>query len=72
MQMVDLPDRKGHFGLYGGIFVAETLMYALDELRDNYERLRNDPAFVAELKHFAGKGPEETPALFISGLPETA
>jgi len=58
MQMTDLPDRKGHFGPYGGIFVAETLMYALDELRDNYERLRKDPAFVAEfeyeLKHYVG------------------
>lgn len=59
MQMTDLPDRKGHFGPYGGIFVAETLMYALDELRDNYERLRQDPAFVAEfeyeLKHYVGR-----------------
>ena len=33
MQMYDLPDEKGHFGPYGGIFVAETLVKALDELR---------------------------------------
>ena len=43
-----LPDAKGHFGPYGGVFVAETLMHALDELRDAYERYRTDPDFVAE------------------------
>ena len=40
---------RGHFGPYGGLFVAETLMHALAELRDAYERWRNDPAFIAEL-----------------------
>lgn len=59
MQMYDLPDRKGHFGPYGGVFVAETLIHALDELRENYERLRNDPEFLAEfhyeLKHYVGR-----------------
>src|SRR5215470_13110054 len=53
MQMADvpydLPDAHGHFGPYGGVFVAETLIRALDELRDAYTRLRRDPAFVAEL-----------------------
>ncbi len=71
MQMTDLPDRKGHFGPYGGIFVAETLMYALDELRDNYERLREDPAFVAEfeyeLKHYVGR---PSPVYFAKRLTE--
>ena len=33
MQMYDLPDKRGHFGPYGGVYVAETLMTALDELR---------------------------------------
>ncbi len=33
MQMYDLPDARGHFGPYGGVFVAETLIRALDELR---------------------------------------
>ena len=33
MQSTDLPDPRGHFGPYGGVFVAETLMHALDELR---------------------------------------
>ena len=71
MQMTDLPDRKGHFGPYGGKFVAETLMYALDELRDNYERLRQDPAFVAEfeyeLKHYVGR---PSPVYFAKRLTE--
>jgi tryptophan synthase beta chain len=51
MQMHDLPDARGHFGPYGGVFVAETLTHALDELRLAYERCREDPAFQAELKH---------------------
>jgi tryptophan synthase beta chain len=59
MQMHDLPDARGHFGPYGGSFVAETLTQALDELRTAYERCRNDPAFQAELKyeleHYVGR-----------------
>jgi tryptophan synthase beta chain len=51
MQMVDLPDARGHFGPYGGVFVAETLTHALDELREAYARCRVDPEFVAELRH---------------------
>ena len=59
MQMVDLPDARGHFGPYGGVFVAETLVHALEELRAAYEACRRDPAFVAEfeyeLKHYVGR-----------------
>ena len=59
MQKYDFPDARGHFGPYGGIFVAETLIEALDELRDMYARYRNDPEFLAEfeydLKHFVGR-----------------
>ncbi len=59
MQMYDLPDARGHFGPYGGVFVAETLMAALDELRREYERMRDDAAFQAEfareLKHYVGR-----------------
>jgi tryptophan synthase beta chain len=55
----DLPDSHGHFGPYGGIFVAETLMHALDELRSAYLKYQHDPEFVAEfkheLKHFVGR-----------------
>jgi tryptophan synthase beta chain len=47
----DLPDARGHFGPYGGIFVSETLMHALAELRDAYDHYRKDPQFVAELQH---------------------
>lgn len=53
------PDAHGHFGPYGGTFVAETLIHALDELNAAYEAARKDPAFVAEfeyeLKHFVGR-----------------
>ena len=63
MQMADvpyaLPDERGHFGPYGGVFVAETLIHALDELREQYARYRTDPEFVAEfeyeLEHYVGR-----------------
>ena len=55
----DQPDARGHFGPYGGIFVAETLIPALEELRLAYDEARQDPAFVAEfeydLKHYVGR-----------------
>jgi tryptophan synthase beta chain len=47
----DLPDERGHFGPYGGVFVAETLIAALDELKTQYARYRDDPAFIAEFEH---------------------
>ncbi len=54
-----LPDADGHFGPYGGRFVAETLMAPLEELRLAYERLRDDPQFLAELDsdltHYVGR-----------------
>jgi tryptophan synthase beta subunit len=40
----DMPDERGHFGQFGGIFVAETLVEALEELRVMYEKYRHDPA----------------------------
>ena len=53
------PDARGHFGPYGGSFVAETLVHALDELKAEWEAARVDPAFQAEfrseLKHFVGR-----------------
>ncbi|MEC5396792.1 tryptophan synthase subunit beta [Uliginosibacterium sp. H1] len=63
MQMPDIPyqypDAVGHFGPYGGVFVAETLIPALEELREAYEACQKDPAFIAEyeyeLKHFVGR-----------------
>ncbi|MBI2296248.1 MAG: tryptophan synthase subunit beta [Betaproteobacteria bacterium] len=57
--MYDLPDASGHFGQYGGVFVAETLIQALDELKAAYSRYGNDPEFLAEyayeLKHYVGR-----------------
>jgi tryptophan synthase beta chain len=43
------PDTRGHFGPYGGIFAPETLMAALEELKQQYYTLKADPAFWAEL-----------------------
>lgn len=43
------PDQYGHFGQYGGSYVAETLMYPLEQLTQAYLRLRADPSFIAEL-----------------------
>lgn len=45
----DMPDARGHFGPYGGIFVAETLMPAITELNEAYQRYLDDPEFIAEL-----------------------
>jgi len=59
VRLSDLPDEHGHFGPYGGIFVAETLMEPLDELRIAYERYLQDPEFLAELdadlQHYVGR-----------------
>ncbi|TDI65905.1 MAG: tryptophan synthase subunit beta [Alphaproteobacteria bacterium] len=53
------PDEHGHFGLYGGRFVAETLMPLILELDKNYQAAKTDPAFAAELddylKHYVGR-----------------
>jgi tryptophan synthase beta chain len=55
----DLPDARGHFGPYGGVFVAETLIRALEELALQYARYQKDPEFVAEfereLAHYVGR-----------------
>ena len=58
-EFLKLPDKKGHFGHFGGRFVAETLMEPLEELRKVYERCRVDPDFQAELDadlcHYVGR-----------------
>ena len=55
----DLPDSLGHFGPYGGVFVAETLIPALEELKEAYANAQRDPLFIAEfdydLKHYVGR-----------------
>src|SRR5438270_11970972 len=64
-----LPDAHGHFGPYGGMFVPETLMTALNELTSEYLRARDDDEFHAELdallRDFAGR---PTPLYFAERL----
>lgn len=59
MQPYHYPDERGHFGPYGGVFVAETLIHALDNLKEAYARFRDDPDFLREfedeLKYFVGR-----------------
>ncbi|PSJ17877.1 tryptophan synthase subunit beta [Nitrosomonas supralitoralis] len=59
MSVYDLPNKKGHFGPYGGVFVAETLISALEDLQKQYEFYRNDADFQSELsdelKHYVGR-----------------
>ena len=65
---LELPDARGHFGIYGGRFVAETLMGPLEELRLAYERYRRDAEFIRELDfdlaHFVGR---PSPVYFAPG-----
>jgi tryptophan synthase beta chain len=53
------PDASGHFGIYGGSFVSETLTHAINELKDAYARYQHDPEFLREfryeLAHFVGR-----------------
>src|SRR5436189_2888983 len=64
-----LPDVQGYFGPYGGMFVPETLMAALDALTAEYAVAKNDPAFQRELdellQNFAGR---PTPLYFAERL----
>uniref|UniRef100_UPI0034DEE92E tryptophan synthase subunit beta n=1 Tax=Candidatus Thiodubiliella endoseptemdiera TaxID=2738886 RepID=UPI0034DEE92E len=67
----NLPDDKGHFEQYGGIFIAETLMTAVTELKGAYEKYKNDADFLADfkddLKHYVGR---ETPLYHAKNLSE--
>ena len=53
------PDARGHFGMFGGSFVSETLTHALNELKEAYAKFQHDPEFLREfryeLKHFVGR-----------------
>jgi len=59
MDNYNFPDQNGHFGPYGGTFVAETLIEALDELKEMYNQFKDDKEFLDEfhhdLKHFVGR-----------------
>ena len=65
------PDERGHFGMYGGRFVAETLMPLILEVERAYDAARNDPAFQAEIddfaKHYVGR---PSPLYFAERLTE--
>ncbi len=66
---LSLPDPSGHFGAYGGIFVPETLMAALEELEAVYSAARTDPAFQAELRgHLAEFAGRPTPLYYAERL----
>ena len=66
-----MPDEHGHFGVYGGIFASETLMQALDELRDAYEKVKTDKQFQAQfdedLAQYVGR---PSPLYFAERLTE--
>jgi len=70
-QTYSYPDEKGHFGPYGGVFVSETLIHALEALKTNYEELKHSPEFQEEfhheLKHFVGR---PSPVYFAKRLSE--
>jgi tryptophan synthase beta chain len=51
MSNYNLPDNRGHFEQYGGAFMPETLVTAVTELKDAYEKFKDDPDFLAEFKH---------------------
>jgi tryptophan synthase beta chain len=69
LQTDALPDIRGYFGPYGGMFVPETLVAALEELAREYDRAKTDPAFQRELdallRDFAGR---PTPLYFAERL----
>jgi tryptophan synthase beta chain len=68
-----VPNEKGYFGSFGGRFVPETLMYALEELEEEYQKVKEDPSFWKEfeyyLREFAGR---PTPLYFAKNLTEYA
>jgi tryptophan synthase beta chain len=68
-----VPNERGYFGSFGGRFVPETLMYALEELEEEYQRVKEDPSFWQEfeyyLREFAGR---PTPLYFAKNLTEYA
>lgn len=69
MKSYTLPNEKGHFGIFGGRFVPETLMKAVLELEDSYEQAKKDPAFQLEIqKLLAEYVGRETPLYYAKNL----
>jgi len=46
------PDEQGHFGIYGGRYVSETLMPLILEVEKSYKKYKDDPEFIAELDYY--------------------
>jgi len=73
MSTYTLPNEKGHFGIFGGRFVPETLMKAVIELNEAYEVAKKDPAFHAEIARLASEYVgRETPLYFAENLSKHA
>ncbi|MBT2656237.1 tryptophan synthase subunit beta [Bacillus sp. ISL-18] len=73
MSTYTLPNEKGHFGIFGGRFVPETLMKAVNELNDAYEDAKKDPAFHAEIARLASEYVgRETPLYLAENLTKHA
>ncbi|TWE06028.1 tryptophan synthase beta chain [Neobacillus bataviensis] len=73
MSTYTLPNEKGHFGIFGGRFVPETLMKAVIELNEAYEEAKKDPAFHAEIARLASEYVgRETPLYFAENLSKHA
>ncbi|PEC50579.1 tryptophan synthase subunit beta [Bacillus sp. AFS077874] len=73
MSTYTLPDVKGHFGMYGGKYIPETLVQAITELEEAYSTIKDDPAFNEEieslLKDYVGR---QTPLYFAENLTKHA
>ena len=67
------PDQTGHFGVYGGRFVPETLMHAISELEEVYEQAKKDPEFQKQLDYYLTKYiGRETPLYYAENLTRLA
>ncbi|MGD9014907.1 MAG: tryptophan synthase subunit beta [Candidatus Omnitrophota bacterium] len=64
--MENLPNKQGYFGIFGGRFVPETLIYALDELTREYLSAKKDPKFKQELKYYLAEYAGRPTALYLA------
>jgi len=73
MSTYTLPDVKGHFGIYGGKYIPETLVQAITELEEAYSNIKDDPTFIEEIerlsKDYVGR---QTPLYFAENLTKHA
>ncbi|XZF76301.1 tryptophan synthase subunit beta [Bacillus sp. AL-1R] len=73
MSTYTLPDVKGHFGIYGGKYIPETLVQAITELEEAYSKIKDDPTFIEEIerlsKDYVGR---QTPLYFAENLTKHA